>query len=515
MASPTVQTTAESATTTAAANHVITLPSGIVAGDLIVFVIAKGTPAVTNATFNAHGSYSELLDEAVSCGLAILYRWADGSETNPTLVSSTNIRTATVAYRISGAINPATQAPEKAGTTATGTSVNPNPPSLAPTGGSKDYLFIACWAQGGAAEQADDDTYVSAWPTNYTHSQNQKTCGVAGTNLAGLVGAASRQLTAASDDPGTATVSENTAWRAQTIAIHPAVAVAADLPLQPSAAIATTALVVTAATQLPLAAAVAVSAATLEVTVPSTTPADLPLQPAASTATTALALSAPTQLPLAPAASTATTALALTAPTQLPLTAAAASSATALALTAPTALPLAPAAAVSTATLGLSAPTELPLQPAVAVATTALAVTIPTGEVELPLQPAAATSTTSLVLTAATGLLLGAATATSTTALILTVPSGGVTELPLAPATSTANATLLLTAKTLLPLTPAAGVSNASLVLASGAPSNRWPYDTDSRWAVTAGNRWPYDTDSRWAVTAGNRWPYDTDTNWD
>ena len=224
MASPVVETTAESATPTAGTSHVIPLPTGIAAGDLILFVIAKGTPAVTNATFNAHGDYTELLDEAVSCGLAVLYRWADGTETNPTLVSSTNIRTATVAYRISGAENPATQAPE-IGTTATGTSVNPNPPALSPTGGSKDYLFICFWDSGTGAEQADDDTYVTAWPANYTHSQNQKTCGVAGTNLAGMIGAASRQLTAASDDPGTATVSDNTPWRAQTVAVHPATVV--------------------------------------------------------------------------------------------------------------------------------------------------------------------------------------------------------------------------------------------------------------------------------------------------
>ena len=218
MASPNIETLAESATPTAATNHVITLPSGIQANDLILFVIDKGTPATT-ATFNAHADYTELLDENLASGLAILYRWAAGGETNPTLVTSASIRTATVAYRISGAMNPATQAPEINGTTATGTSTTPDPPAAVMTGGSKDYLVITFF--GMAGEQADDDTLVTTFPTNYTLGQAEKTCGVAGTNLGGMIGSAARQLTASAENPGTFTAIDNAAWRAQTVTIHP------------------------------------------------------------------------------------------------------------------------------------------------------------------------------------------------------------------------------------------------------------------------------------------------------
>lgn len=216
MASPVIETTATSATATEGTNHVVTLPASIAAGDLILVCMVIGSTA---ATLNAHADYTELLDENSAVGLKILYRWAAGGESNPTFVSSANTRDATCSFRISGAENPATRTPE-IGTTATGSSVNPNPPSLTPTGGSKDYLFITFC--GSAGEQADDGTYCTAFPTNYNLANLEKTCGVAGTNLGGMIAAAGRQLTTAGpEDPGTFTVSENNTWRAQTIVIHP------------------------------------------------------------------------------------------------------------------------------------------------------------------------------------------------------------------------------------------------------------------------------------------------------
>lgn len=216
MAFPVVQTTAESATVTAGTSHVITLPSGIQAGDLILIVLDKGSTA---ATVNAHADYTELLDENAGNGLYIAYRRAVGGESNPTLVTSANTRTATIAFRISDAENPATQAPQ-IGTTATGTSLTPDPPSVTPTGGAKDYLWVAF--AGMALEEADDDTWANTPPTNFTPSPPlQKSCGTAGTNLGGLILAAYRQANAASQDPGTFGVDTSAAWRAQTIAVHP------------------------------------------------------------------------------------------------------------------------------------------------------------------------------------------------------------------------------------------------------------------------------------------------------
>ncbi len=217
MASPAVVgTPTETAVSTASTSHVVNLPSGTT-GNLLVAVMSKGS-AGTTPSVNELAGWTELLDEAIVLGLYVAYRVCDGTEgANTTFTLSSATRGAWIVYEISGHSVPA-QAPQ-IGTTATGTSVNPNPPSVSVTGGSKDILAIAMF--GMAGEQADDDTLVTTFPTNYTLGQAEITCGVAGTNLGGMCGAAARQVTTATEDPGTFTAIDNAAWRAQTIVIHP------------------------------------------------------------------------------------------------------------------------------------------------------------------------------------------------------------------------------------------------------------------------------------------------------
>jgi hypothetical protein len=217
MAFPTIQATNESSTNTAGTSHTINLPTGITAGDLLIVCLDKGSTA---ATVNALAGWTELLDENAGNGLYIAYRLADGTEGSTIgLTTSASTRSAEITFRISGAQDPATQAPQ-IGTTATGTSTTPDPPSVTPTGGAKDYLWIALFGQAG--EEADDDAWANTPPTNYTPSPPlQKSCGTVGTNLGGLIAAASRQLNASSENPGTFAVDVSNAWRAQTIAIHP------------------------------------------------------------------------------------------------------------------------------------------------------------------------------------------------------------------------------------------------------------------------------------------------------
>ena len=217
MASPVVQEAIESSTNSAGTSHVVTLPTAT-ANQLLLIILDKGS---TSATINSHASLTELLDEASANGLYIAYRWMDGTEPSSyTLTSSASTRTARIAYRISGAANPATTAPQ-IGTTGTGTSATPDPPASATPPSSKDYLFIAFFGQAG--EEADDDTWVNTPPTNYTPSPpRQKACGTAGTNLGGKIGSAERALTTGSaENPGTFGVDVSAAWRSQTITIHP------------------------------------------------------------------------------------------------------------------------------------------------------------------------------------------------------------------------------------------------------------------------------------------------------
>jgi len=233
VASPVVAGLAESNLITAGTSHPF-LDTGngwaalgtISAGDLLIVIADIGSTA---ATWNTHADYTELLDEGVANGLTIWYRWAAGGEAAPTFVSSASTRDASIALRITGAENPATQAPQIA-TTSTGSSANPDMPSITPSS-SKDYLFITFF--GTAGEEADDDTWINSGPTNYTFAAatngHQKACGVAGTSLGGMIGMAYRQLTTGvAEDPGTFNKDVTSAWRAQTIMVHPASIVNAD-----------------------------------------------------------------------------------------------------------------------------------------------------------------------------------------------------------------------------------------------------------------------------------------------
>lgn len=224
MASPTVQATNESSTNTAGTSHTVNLPAftgGSAANDigkLLMVFLNKGSTA---ATVNALGGWNELADENLGNGLYIAWRKVDGTEGSTiTLTTSGTTRSAEITYLIAGAKDPSVQPPEIAGATATGASVNPDPPSVTPTGGSRDYLFIACAGMDG--EEADDDTWANTPPSNYLPNPPlQKSCGTAGVNLGGKIMVASRALTAASDDPDTFNVDVSANWRAQTVVVHP------------------------------------------------------------------------------------------------------------------------------------------------------------------------------------------------------------------------------------------------------------------------------------------------------
>lgn len=216
MAFPVIQATNESTTSTAGTSHVVSLPASIVAGELLLILLNIGS---TSATFNALGGWTELVDEGVANGIAMWARQADATEgATVTFTSSASTRSAELSYRISGAQLLATQAPQLS-TVATGTSVNPNATTCTPTGGAKDYLWITMF--GMAGEEADDDTWVTGTPANYS-GLLQKTGGTVGTNLGGLIAAASRSLNAASEDAGSFTTAVSLAWRAYTVAVHPA-----------------------------------------------------------------------------------------------------------------------------------------------------------------------------------------------------------------------------------------------------------------------------------------------------
>jgi len=220
MASPAVAGRFEGANSTTVTTHTITF-SSVSANDLLLLWFA-----CTATTLSSSG-WTFLLGGSNSAATHLGYKKAAGGETLVSFTSGAATRSAYLGYRITGNVDPATQAPELS-TVGAAVSTTPDPPSLSPTGGSKDYLWLAVFRQNAIV--TNDDAWITAIPTNYANKHGSS-AGTAGTPA---VGAADRQLTAATEDPGTFTSSSNTTWQAYCIAIHPAVSAPAFIPGNPT-----------------------------------------------------------------------------------------------------------------------------------------------------------------------------------------------------------------------------------------------------------------------------------------
>lgn len=221
MAFPTTVARTNNVDSVATMSHTINIPDGSnVAGRLIVAVVGINSTGA-NSTGTWPGGWVALVAHAEgSDSLELYYHETTGLEGYPatgasiTVTTPANRQSAHATYLFSGQELVATQPPQ-VGTSATGSSAAPNPPLLTPTGGAKDYTWLAV---GGMR-----DTTFSAAPASYTNLQAPSS-GAGGSATA--VGAAERQLNAASEDPGTFTTANNRDWVANTIVIHPSSAVA-------------------------------------------------------------------------------------------------------------------------------------------------------------------------------------------------------------------------------------------------------------------------------------------------
>lgn len=210
MAFPIVQATANSSTGSVT-SHAVTMPSGITAGDILVaFFVCSG-----GVTISSHSGWTleaNVLSRASTNRLLIVSKVAAGSDTL-TVVTSSGTQAAHAVYRIKSD-SADVEVTTFSSTTAT---ANPNPPSLTPTGGSDDYLWIAAVASGGVT--------VSAYPTNYSSNQV--------TNAAGAytIGAATYNKTGTSEDPGTFTISSSADTVAATVSIDGQIPISASFPI--------------------------------------------------------------------------------------------------------------------------------------------------------------------------------------------------------------------------------------------------------------------------------------------
>lgn len=212
MSFPVVESVTKTVNTTAATTRFISLPATINPGDLLILIYSAEF-----ADTDVPSGWTFLLREQITSspnteGISIFYKFADGSE-GPTVSVFTSSGTEMCAhvYRISGAA-----AIQGASVDGGSTPGDPNPPSLSPSWGSDDNLWVAVGMTyaGSAASMTP--------PTNYTGGEFS-TSGVEADDT--QLATAHRELIAASENPGTFDFSVNALWAAATLAIRPRIIV--------------------------------------------------------------------------------------------------------------------------------------------------------------------------------------------------------------------------------------------------------------------------------------------------
>lgn len=211
MAFPTSTTATATVFATSVTSMAISLPASIASGNLLIAHVG-----VRNAgTWTPPTGWTQLAKQAGGGAVGETVAWykiATGSEgTSATWTAGTATTAAWQVRKITSWHG--TTPPEM--TAASGDAVAVNPPSLTPSWGSADTLFLAL-----AGSSADTMNFTAA-PTNYTDLVTTAASTGGGASNAG---SAIRQLTGASDDPGTFTTSTNRWWAALTVAVRPAAA---------------------------------------------------------------------------------------------------------------------------------------------------------------------------------------------------------------------------------------------------------------------------------------------------
>jgi len=191
---------AEARSIGATTSLVATVPSGDVGDLLVAFVGADGVPDVSATGWTLLGQHDET---GALCTAAVLYRVATGSDAlTVALTASEECAVHVRRYRSAGT-------PEVA--FADGSSTNADPPSLTPSGGSADYLWVAA-----VAWDSNTALTVTGFPSGY---QGIRTGPQA--EISVVIASTSRQATGSSENPGAFT-SSTEQWVAATIAVPPA-----------------------------------------------------------------------------------------------------------------------------------------------------------------------------------------------------------------------------------------------------------------------------------------------------
>lgn len=217
----------------ASATPGVGLPNQLSAGDLVL-VLFRTTDGSAGVAWPA--GFTELGEstaDASNDATSIACRRVDGTEGwggsgNLITLATANAQFLALAWRISGAEDPAVQLPELSAV-AVGTNTAADASVCTPTGGAKDYLWLILGGYDGVAASPPGTP-----PPGYSNVQATLTFG--GWPTAMWLFGAERSSHGASEDPGVWTIGTPQAgWTAWTLAVHPAPTAAAAAEAQASA----------------------------------------------------------------------------------------------------------------------------------------------------------------------------------------------------------------------------------------------------------------------------------------
>lgn len=202
MAFPQVEATSSYSTDSQDTTHVIGIPTGTVDGDVLVAIFAgTGTPS-----HSPPASWTTLLQPTSTFRTSVHWKIASSEGADFTITTSTGTRASARVFRISGATSVEADVGSGSDTAA------PDPPSLTPSWGSQDTLWIAVvgalWV---------NNLSVTA-PTNYANVLSRNTQFIE----TGAVVTAQRENSVATEDPAAFAISASEPSLPLTIAVEPA-----------------------------------------------------------------------------------------------------------------------------------------------------------------------------------------------------------------------------------------------------------------------------------------------------
>ena len=217
---PTLKNTSTSTTSSSITTHTITVPATAAIGDLLVaFVAIENLTSPAGQFSGWSDGFIEIKDKTTGgtagASVGIAYKFVDGTEGANITVTSVDAERGVHGMYLFTNLD-LTKAPEVS-LGNFGNSTSPLPDALSPSGGEQDRMWMVL-----CAFEKDVET-VTAFPTNYTSSLSVSQFSGA------TIGAAVRQKTAATEEPGVFTISGAEEWQAFTIGIHPIPAATAVL----------------------------------------------------------------------------------------------------------------------------------------------------------------------------------------------------------------------------------------------------------------------------------------------